>query len=246
MGAAAAISTPGAGADRRVRGRAALPLRPGIPERHGAVEHGLAGRVVAQIRDEVAVPLELERLSPAAALPSAGSTKAVITRFESGLRSSSHVRSTGSPASSSTSSPATTVACATATSAAMASTGAPGGRRAPGKRHGEEPVVEPHFRRQRVRGRQPVDVALDLARIGAGRAGARGRDRTCSGRRRHCPRHPSRRRRSARCRRSAAAPRRPERGGNIPSARPPGSRRARSRARARTACARLSSSGRCG
>ena len=41
------------------------------------------------------------------------------------------------------------------------------------KRHAEQPVVEPHFGRHRVDRRQPVDVALDLARVGAGRAAAR-------------------------------------------------------------------------
>ena len=49
---------------------------------------GLPGRVVAQIGDEIAVPLELERAPPARPSASAGSTYAVITRFDSGLRSS--------------------------------------------------------------------------------------------------------------------------------------------------------------
>ena len=62
MGPEAAFPLPG-DANRRAAGQGSLPLRPGIPERHRAVVDRLAGRVVAQIRDEVAVPLELERLS---------------------------------------------------------------------------------------------------------------------------------------------------------------------------------------
>ena len=46
-----------AGAARRP-----LRLRPGVPERHRAVEHRPARRVVGQVGDEIAVALELDAL----------------------------------------------------------------------------------------------------------------------------------------------------------------------------------------
>ena len=44
------------------------------------------------------------------------------------------------------------------------------GRTSAGIRYREEPIIEANFSRNRVRDRKPVDVALDFARVSAGRS----------------------------------------------------------------------------
>ena len=217
---------------KRYRGARRYALRPRILERHRAVVDRLARRVVAQIRDEVAVPLELEHFSRRGAAErglDVGGDDALAVRIEivepvalDGLGAvvvdvvaGDHgCMRNGLPPAPSAPRPAGGASRETAPRTADRRAALPPGARARPRANGCCPAPCAH-RRPACRSALP--------------------DRRCNGPRRPCRRHPSPRRRSARCTRSAGALRRPGRGGNSPAARPPGSRRARSTARARTA-----------